>query len=345
MSESRRSSISSTWSEDNQTPCVRYSLRRATPFRMLKYAGIFVLGLALVFLLSIRTPVSSKVLPTRIPAPTSIPASHTASPSSQVFPRIGKVTASFGPKDPVYEAAIASHQVHNDLHGYPQFILHERMLPGLWSKHAFLLTILGAELAKPAAERLEWLFWHDRDTILMNPKVPLQVFLPPVQDVHLVVTNDRHGLNNGVFFIRVNEWAIRFFAAALSLKEYNPDIQLKYSEQSAMEEVSMRQYFSSAVAHVPQRWFNGFPPNPAHPDKPSLARPASLLIHFASNRDGKRPERMAYWAGVARSKGDEWIKPLNETGYPAELEEYWAKIGNGEDVESLCKEIGARVWT
>jgi hypothetical protein len=54
---------------------------------------------------------------------------------------------------------------------------------------------------------------------------------------------------------------------------------------------------------------------------------------------------MAYWAGVARSKGDEWIKPLNETGYPAELEEYWAKIGNGEDVESLCKEIGARVWT
>jgi hypothetical protein len=114
------------------------------------------------------------------------------------------------------------------------------MLPGLWSKHAFLLTILGAELAKPAAERLEWLFWHDRDTILMNPNVPLEVFLPPNQDVNLVVTNDRHGLNNGVFLVRVNEWAVRLFAAALSLKEYNPDIQLKYSEQSAMEETIKR---------------------------------------------------------------------------------------------------------
>jgi hypothetical protein len=126
------------------------------------------------------------------------------------------------------------------MHGYPEFILRERMLPGLWSKHAFLLTILGAELAKPAAERLEWLFWHDRDTILMNPNVPLQVFIPPVQNVSLVVTNDRHGLNNGVFFIRVNEWAVRLFAAALSLKEYNPDVNLKYSEQSAMEETIRR---------------------------------------------------------------------------------------------------------
>jgi hypothetical protein len=219
------------------------------------------------------------------------------------------------------------------------------MFPGLWSKHVFLLTILGAELAKPAAERLEWLFWHDRDTILMNPNVPLHVFLPPVQDVHLVVTNDRHGLNNGVFLIRVNEWAVRLLAAALSLKEYDPDIQLKYSEQSAMEEVIRRPYFSSAVAYVPQRWFNGFPPNPAHPEKPPLARPASLLIHFASNRDGKRPERMAYWGGVARSKANEWMRPLNETGYPAEIEEYWARLGEGEDVESVCKDIGTRIWT
>jgi hypothetical protein len=68
----------------------------------------------------------------------------------------------------------------------------------------------------------------------------LQVFIPPVQNVNLVVTNDRHGLNNGVFFIRVNEWAVRLFAAALSLKEYNPDVNLKYSEQSAMEETIRR---------------------------------------------------------------------------------------------------------
>jgi len=239
MSESRRSSISSVWSDDNQAPCSRYSLPRASS-RFWKYATLLILGFAAIVLFSTNSSVSSKILPTHVPHLGSVPASSAPALSSQSSPRIGKVTASFGPEDPVYEAAIASHQVHNDLHGYPEFILRERMLPGLWSKHAFLLAILGAELAKPAAERLEWLFWHDRDTILMNPNVPLQAFLPPDEKINLVVTNDRHGLNNGVFLIRVNEWAIRLFSAALSLKEYNPDIQLKYSEQSAMEETMRR---------------------------------------------------------------------------------------------------------
>jgi hypothetical protein len=54
---------------------------------------------------------------------------------------------------------------------------------------------------------------------------------------------------------------------------------------------------------------------------------------------------MSYWGGIARSKAREWTRPLNETGYPAEIEEYWARVGKGEDVESLCKEIGGRVWS
>jgi hypothetical protein len=162
------------------------------------------------------------------------------------FPKIGKVTASFGPPAPIYESAIRTHTSHNTLHTYPSYILREQMLPGLWSKHAYLLSIIGSELAKPRSQRLDWLFWHDRDTLLMNPNIPLSIFLPPpgFEDVNLVVANDRNGLNNGVFFVRVGEWSFKMFASALSVREYEPGVVLKYSEQSAMEEVIRRVRFS-----------------------------------------------------------------------------------------------------
>lgn len=87
----------------------------------------------------------------------------------------------------------------------------------------------------------------------MNPHIPLETFLPEPErevggnrtgrDVQLIVTNDRHGLNNGVFFIKVGAWAVRFLSASLSLREWDANVTLKYSEQSAMEIVGGRVRF------------------------------------------------------------------------------------------------------
>ncbi|KAF2788667.1 glycosyltransferase family 34 protein [Melanomma pulvis-pyrius CBS 109.77] len=275
----------------------------------------------------------------------TIPNDSTKSP----YPRFGKITASFGEPDVPYENAIASHNLHNELHGYPHFILRERMLRGLWSKHAYIMTIIGQELAKPEDQRLQWLLWHDRDTVLMNPQLPLDIFVPPEPEfanIHFLVTNDRHGLNNGVFLCRVSQLSFKFFASALSIREYQPEIPLKYTEQSGMEEVIKRPWWSTSVAYVPQRWFNGFPPDKKGlaKGKPSASRPGSLLIHFASNRDGLRPERMAQWGEVAKNRTAEWDKPASETGYLKEIAEYWERLGKGESQESVNKDIGIRRW-
>lgn len=72
-------------------------------------------------------------------------------------PVVGKVTISFGEPDAVYERAINSHAYHNLRMGYPQFLLKERILPGLWSKHAYIFSILVEELSKPKSQRLQWL--------------------------------------------------------------------------------------------------------------------------------------------------------------------------------------------
>ncbi|KAF2681684.1 glycosyltransferase family 34 protein [Lentithecium fluviatile CBS 122367] len=265
------------------------------------------------------------------------------------YPKFGKCTASFGEPDPPYENAIASHNLHNELHGYPHYILREHMIRGLWSKHGWIMTIIGKELAKPEDQRLKWLMWHDRDTVLMNPQIPLDVFVPPepqFSHIHMLVTNDRHGLNNGVFMVRVNQWAFKLFASALSIREYQPEIPLKYTEQSGMEEAIKRPWWAKSVAYVPQRWFNGFPPDEdvMHDHTLAHSRQGSLLIHFASNRDGLRPERMAHWGEVAKNRTVEWDRPVEETGYLDEVAMYWDKVGKGEPFEKINREIGHRGW-
>lgn len=69
---------------------------------------------------------------------------------------VGKMTVSFGEPDEVFDRAIHSHELHNKRMGYPYFILRERVLPGLYSKHAFIFSVIVQELAKPEAERLQW---------------------------------------------------------------------------------------------------------------------------------------------------------------------------------------------
>ena len=52
------------------------------------------------------------------------------------------------------------------------------MIRGLWAKHGYILIILGQELAKLEPDRLEWLLWHDRDVVLLNQQISLDIFLP-----------------------------------------------------------------------------------------------------------------------------------------------------------------------
>lgn len=84
--------------------------------------------------------------------------------------------------------------------------------------------------------------WFDLDIVVMNPNVPLDIFLPPEEGfshINVVLTNDHHGLNTGSFFLRVNEWAVDYLVDTIALHGYKPDLKLKYSDQSAQEVVTL----------------------------------------------------------------------------------------------------------
>jgi hypothetical protein len=103
------------------------------------------------------------------PPPTTFQPEVPVKPSAN-YSKIAKVTIATNALDnPNIHRALRTHETHNDLHGYKFFIgTHEavtkhiehdtkRRPTGAWTKPAYLLSIIVAELQKPEDERLEWI--------------------------------------------------------------------------------------------------------------------------------------------------------------------------------------------
>jgi len=205
----------------------------------------------------------------------------------------------------------------------------------VWSKPAYILSILLREMAKPEDERLQWLLWIDADTIVLNPYVPIETFLPPspeFDDIYLVATTDMNGLNNGVFPIKVNEWSIDLLSAIVSFRYYRPDAQLTFRDQSAMAYLIKEPKFAKHIAWAPQRWFNAYQGEHNETLAPFQARRGDFLVHFAGV--GDRNERMSYWLDRVEQHPPDWELNVRHTSYPTEAKEFW------ESQRAMKKENG-----
>ena len=240
--------------------------------------------------------------------------------------RIGKCSIVFN-SNGYWERALKTHEVHDKIHGYRLHVLRQEMLDTVWSKPGYILSLLLRELAKPESERLEWLLWVDADTIILNPYVPIEAFLPPpgpeFEDVHLIFSNDWNGLNNGVFPIRVNRWAVDLFSAVLSYRYYRPDADLTFRDQSAMNALMHEPRFVNSIVEAPQRWFNAYQGEHNETLAPFQIRRGDLLVHFAGVPD--REKRMGYWLERAEAHLDDWEVPYKSTSYITEARDFWEK--------------------
>ncbi|KAI9654836.1 MAG: hypothetical protein M1829_000732 [Trizodia sp. TS-e1964] len=243
--------------------------------------------------------------------------------------RIGKVMV-LPNNNPTYERAIQTHKIHNRHHGYPMHVLRRNILDSKWNGHynklTHVLSILLQELSKPKEDRLQWLLWFDADTIIMNPFVPLEVFLPPEDfgDIHLLVSNDMNGLNNGIFPIKVHPWSVEVISAAFTFSLYKPDVQLSFDEQSALEKVMNFRDYQENWLQVPQRWWNAFQGAGKHESSaPHQMRHGDLLVHFAGVPD--RNNAMNFWLNRAEQHSPEYEMDLKYTTYPTEIAEFWTE--------------------
>ena len=241
--------------------------------------------------------------------------------------RVGKCTILFDGNS-FWERAIRTHEEHDRLHGYRLHVLRQQLLDDVWSKPAYILSLLLRELSKPESERLDWLFWVDADTVILNPHVPIETFLPPpgneFEDVHLLYSNDWNGLNNGVFPVRVSQWAIKLFTAIVAYRHYKPDTPLVFRDQSAMDNVMREPQFVNNIVQTPQRWFNAYQGEHNETLAPFQIRRGDLLVHFAGVPN--REEQMGYWLDRAEQHLDDWEVPVKSTSYPQERKDFWDEL-------------------
>jgi hypothetical protein len=266
-------------------------------------------------------------------------------------PRIGKISMLYGRTNTLYERAIRTHEVHARQHGYPSYVLRNEIVGGYWNKPMYILSLIVQELAKPAVDRVEWFMydligfdmvvwvliysrWFDADSVLINPHVPLDIFLPPpdFNDTHFVGNRDHNGLNTGVFFIRVHEWSLEILTKSIAFPMYRPDVDLGFHpDQSVMEAVLNETEFRSGVIYQPRNWINTYEFVNGYEGKKG-----DMLVHFPGMED-QRWKHMADWLDVVETQPQQWAVDLAETDYPTKVSEYWAELRRARSMLQQAK--------
>jgi hypothetical protein len=214
----------------------------------------------------------------------TLPVTSLASSGSS---RIGKCTVMHGKYKLNRTPASETHLRHSEIHRYPIFALDRPIVDGLWSKEAALLAVLLHEMSKPEDDRLHWLMWFDVDTLVINPLIAMENFLPThdLDGINLLVTEDWNGLNNGVFLIRVSTWSVNLLTKVLAYPTYKPDEDLPSTEQSAMELMIQDPRYASRYIYVPPGWFSSYPRDEDEAWAKYHVERGDMMLHFAGVGD------------------------------------------------------------
>ena len=235
-------------------------------------------------------------------------------------PRITKITSVFGEGDnDLYEQAIQSHEEHDRIHGYETRVFREKIVESYWSKSALLLSVVMAELEKPADERTEWLMWVSPDVMILNTQIPLEIFLPPddFKHGHVLITRDET-INDGVFFLHVHSWTARMLIDVLAVpkREFGEDHARK-----ALNKILRSESYRDNVFYQPRKWYNTYQTSPSNTE----AQAGDLLVHF-HGLGGDKWGAMASTIAKTEDLRRDWSLPLEQTSYEKEIGDYWNRI-------------------
>lgn len=283
------------------------------------------------------------------------------SPFTTSRARIATVTAHFGAVSEHYKKAFKTHLLHSLIHGTEVRVMCDPIIDDLWNKPAYILSLLMREMMKPSNQRLEWIMWVDRDTMILDQCRPISSFLPPertqfgswwrrnnvqvdvskgstenITEVNLLVTEDWNGLNNGIFLLRVNQWAVSLFTDILAFRHYKPDVDLPFTEQSAMEQVIRTEQFKHQTQFVPQYWFNAYdyggPDMYARRDDttisnldPWVVRRGDYMVHFAGHSE--KDKAIESYSEMLRDFPDVWEHGTIQRDIQGNLTHFWRSLG------------------
>ena len=176
----------------------------------------------------------------------------------------------------------------------------------------------------------------DADSIIINPSIALETFLPPAgyEHIHFIGNKDHNGLNTGTFFLRVHEWSVRLMAKTVAYPMYRPDQDLgRSADQNAMAILFNETEFQKSVLFQPRLWYNTY--QFKHGYEGTRGR---LLVHFAG-LESPRMGLMDKWLDTVEQRPQEWTVDIDQTMYPAEIREYWSMLAQAQDILHRAQEL------
>ena len=177
--------------------------------------------------------------------------------------------------------------------------------------------------------------WVDADSCVVNPELPLDIFLPPddFSNVHLMASKDQNGFNAGMFFIRAHEWSINLLATAMAMKDHSDEVAKGFAEQTALYIAFNRTENREHVLYQPRLWFNTYEWSFAYEGSPG-----DMFVHFVGLFED-RWERMKNWLNILEgTEQEKWKVPLEQTKYPTEIDAFWVALRRGRDALQQLRE-------
>lgn len=167
--------------------------------------------------------------------------------------------------------------------------------------------------------------WFDADTIILNPLVPLETFLPPSDFDHInfLGAKDWNGFNAGVFFIRINQWSIDFLVEVMAEPLLRPDVDHPFLEQGDMVRTFEKPKYRDNVLYQPRHWYNAYSRGDDDVKDPEVIL-GDMQIHFPGLGYFKEAF-MGKWLDKVETTRD-WAMPVKNTSYPKEIGEFWDRI-------------------
>ncbi|OUM60962.1 glycosyltransferase family 34 protein [Piromyces sp. E2] len=174
----------------------------------------------------------------------------------------------------VYENSISEFYQYCKIHGYKFIFNNKRYNTNRNIFYMKLNVLLDAVIQGLKTEEYNWIFWTDSDVMIANPNIKIESFIPKDDRIHFIAASDRHGLNAGVFMLRVHPWTLDYLNRALSIAYFKKEV-LRFSDQSSLNNVLVEDKEDEHYVIVPQHWFNNYP---------NKLKPGDFLFHFAGSR-------------------------------------------------------------
>eukprot|EP01117_Protostelium_nocturnum_P014446 TRINITY_DN5495_c0_g1_i1.p1 TRINITY_DN5495_c0_g1~~TRINITY_DN5495_c0_g1_i1.p1 ORF type:complete len:333 (-),score=55.95 TRINITY_DN5495_c0_g1_i1:86-1084(-) len=240
-----------------------------------------------------------------------------------------------------YKKSVKKWREYCDLHGY-KFVIQEKNTMDrseVWMK---IVTIQNLIVESLESGKIEWIFYADVDTIVMNPYIKISTFIPPRNsDVEFMIAGDGNGINAGVFMVKVSKWSLQFMEDVLRLDE-DAYLVRAWQEQGAIEIIRQRRNKNQFIV-VPQKWFNSYwNGKELSAFEHYSFQSGDFLVHFPNPNGKKHMMRYLNWVDHTRScksvRGEREIRENVELFWKTVCEE--RRVGSNTFLECFSPYSG-----